>query len=198
MNLFNISLIIGAFMLLKKSELFKNNEHINSGYNQVLYWRDIVKRMKNFHGNNIPDEIILGIIAQESMGNNDLKIGSSGEVGLMQIIPRGLAYTGLGYTMNQIKIDPKKNIEVGIVHLYKDFAYLGTIENAIMSYNISREHIRAILDGRSTAHNRTMVSGIGKSYLTKVMIHSKIIRERLNNPNINDPVHTDFITYKAY
>lgn len=194
----SFAIIIGVLMLLKKTSIFTSPDHVNSGYNQVLYWRDIVKKMQGFHGNNIPDEIILGIIAQESMGNNDLKIGSSGEVGIMQITPMGLSYTGLGYTLNQIKIDPKKNIECGIVHLYKDLGYLETLENAIMGYNISREHIRAILDARSTPHNRRMVSTIGKSYLSKVMVHSKIVRKKLNNPNIEDPAHEDFITYKAY
>ena len=197
----NVNLIIagiGAYMVFKKSSVFKKSDKVNSGYKQVLYWRNIVNRMKGFHDNNIPDEILLGIIAQESMGNNELKVGSAGEVGLMQITPMGLSYTGLGYTMNQIKTNPKFAIEAGIVHLYKDLAYLGTMENAIMAYNISREHIKAILDGRSTEHNRKMVSGVGKSYLIKVMTHAKICREMLNNPNIDDPEHEDFITFKAY
>lgn len=79
--------------------------------------------------------LIYAVIAQESSGQPELR-GSSGEYGLMQLMP-GTAQM-LGYTgdMNQLITNPALNIDLGTKYLRKQLdRYGGSVPDALASYN---------------------------------------------------------------
>jgi len=170
------------------------------GYARVLYWRKIVENEIKIASNIIPPEIVLAIIAQESMGQDHTETGSAKEEGIMQITPMGLAYTGLPYTMNQIKNDQRIGIKVGIAHLVKDYNYLnGSIHNAIMAYNIHRDHIRRYLDGDPSEKDLAIIRGTGKNYLNAILkVHRPRILELLLKADIDNKESENFIEYQEW
>ena len=175
--------------------LFKSRSLISGkpkGYDRVMQWRNVAKKWVEIYEDEIPYHIILGIMAQESMGDPTPPKGSSGEVGLMQITPMGLAYSGSPYTMDQIARDQIKNVETGVMHLAKDYQLFSDLNYAIMSYNIARIHIQRKLDGTATAQDERLLK-VGRDYLAKVMYHSKKLLPMLANSSINDPESIDYI-----
>lgn len=186
---------IGFYLLNKKPDLLKIGGNLVSGsYKKVLFYRKITKLYSSIYG--VPNEILLSIIATESMGVNHTNSGSSGEIGICQITPVGLQYTDTNYTIEQMK-NTTKCIEVASIHLYKDYNLFSDWNYTIMAYNINRKHIINVLDGTATQENKNMVGRAGRTYLGKVTNHKKVIMPMLLNPSIEDEKHKDFIPFET-
>jgi soluble lytic murein transglycosylase-like protein len=200
MNPLIITLGLFILYILSKSNIngiLSGGKIVNKGYKQVLYWRDIVSKSIKYFAPELPLNIVLGIIATESMGNPELPTGSSGEVGVMQITQKGLAWAGVPYTMNQIKTDQKKNIETGVKHLIKDWQYIGDLDTAIMCYNANRTMIKNVINGNGTEKEKA-VYATGKEYLRKVQDNAKIVLSMLLNEGIDIPDNENYIPYEVY
>jgi len=93
----------------------------------------------------IPFDVILAIIAQESNGNPNAK-GTSGERGLMQLMPAALsdvnARFGTGFSFEDMYV-PEKNIQAGVAYLAicRNFFY-GSMQKAIQAYNAGMGNVQ--------------------------------------------------------
>jgi soluble lytic murein transglycosylase-like protein len=100
----------------------------------------------------LPPRRIFGMIYQESAGKPGA-IGSSGEVGLMQLMQGALTdvnkATGNSYTLDSVK-DAGQNIEAGTAYLfllYRQFS--GDIDKATQAYNAGAGAVRSNPDAGS-------------------------------------------------
>lgn len=189
MNYLNVLPIV---ILLVFMRMRKDAKGDPTGYKKVLRFRDIVDKYIQIYDDSIPLGVALGIMATESMGNVSAK-ASAGEVGLMQITPKGLQYTGLPYTMRSIAKDMDKNIEVGIKHLAKDHSLLSDMNLAIMAYNIDRQRLIRKMNGVATSEDESFIQNAGKRYLKTVIYHKNKLLSYLANPNIDNPESGDYI-----
>jgi soluble lytic murein transglycosylase-like protein len=76
--------------------------------------------------------LALEVAIRESGANPNAPDGSSGEIGIFQIMPATGA--GLGYSVAQLR-DPAQNIEAGIKYLYQLLARFGDVGEALAAYN---------------------------------------------------------------
>lgn len=109
-------------------------------YKQIVeIYYDIVKKYSLIY--NVPVNIILAIIKQESSGNT-FAIGKTSDYGLMQITKGALTdfnkSTGKQYNLFMMLMSPKKNIEVGTFYISWCKKYLQRKEyyDALRAYNV--------------------------------------------------------------
>ena len=129
--------LIAIYYFLKPSKTSKELTLIRE-YNigMTNKFRPIAKRMSLTV--NLDENLIMAIIAQESAGI-PTAIGSSGEIGLMQIMPVALQDVnevyGTAYNSENLT-DIEINIEVGARYLaWLQTKCNGNIQKAIQSYN---------------------------------------------------------------
>lgn len=97
---------------------------------QIEYAEKIATKAKEM---GIPPKLAVAIAYHESRLNPNAPRGSSGEFGIMQVMPQ--TGKGLGYT-NEDLIDPDKNIEAGLKYLKKNLdAFGGDQKLATVGYN---------------------------------------------------------------
>ncbi|MHA1757964.1 MAG: transglycosylase SLT domain-containing protein [Promethearchaeota archaeon] len=131
---FIIGLLFYILINLKPAQKFS--------YADVVKWAGEVNQWHDSLDLMIPETFILGIIAQESMGNPKVE-GSKGEIGLMQITHPAYVDSGVKFSYDDLWI-PEKNIECGCKYLKWIENFLEKngipknelVKATIMSYNI--------------------------------------------------------------
>jgi len=97
---------------------------------QLEYARRVGEKAKEM---GIPPALAISIAYHESRLNPNVGRGSSGEFGIMQVMPN--TGKGMGYT-NKDLADPDKNIEAGLKYLKKNLdAFEGDARLATIGYN---------------------------------------------------------------
>jgi soluble lytic murein transglycosylase len=109
-------------------------------YKQIVeIYYDLAKKYSNIY--NVPINIILAIIKQESAGNV-FAIGKTSDYGLMQITKGALTdfnkSTGKNYNLFMMLMSPQKNIEVGTFYINwcKKFLNRKEYYDALRAYNV--------------------------------------------------------------
>jgi hypothetical protein len=74
---------------------------------------------------------------RESRLNPNTKNGTSGEIGLMQVMPS--TAKGMGFSVDDLR-DPAKNIEIGLTYLKQGLDKFGEPELAVAGYNAGHNH----------------------------------------------------------
>ncbi len=97
---------------------------------QLEYAEKIATKAKEM---GIPAKLAVAIAYQESRLNPDAPRGSSGEFGIMQVMPE--TGRGMGYKIEDLR-DPEKNIEAGLKYLKQNLdAFGGDSKLATIGYN---------------------------------------------------------------
>lgn len=94
-------------------------------------WRKTIRELGAVYG--VSEHILIGLIARESMFNPGA-IGSAGEVGLTQFKP--IAAQDVGINFEQLKADPRLQIEAACRLLKKNYDRLGgDLIGSLRAYN---------------------------------------------------------------
>ena len=135
-------LIIIALILFFQNQVSNQDTMVNTIYQK--YNSILTSCATRF---NIPVKYIVGIIMQESSGNENVSDGAAGDRGLMQITPDALADVnsryGTAITYDQLT-DPTNNIFVGSAYLsLKISEFAGNYQQAIQAYNAGAGTVEA-------------------------------------------------------
>ncbi|MHB8568972.1 MAG: lytic transglycosylase domain-containing protein [Metallibacterium sp.] len=125
---------------------------------------------------NVPQSIILGVIAQESGGNTNL-ISGTGAVGLMQVEPStaGLSPATLLIPMN--------NIEAGTSYLASLYSQLGNWTDALNAYFAGSGNINNTY--QITPHPQTADMPAGTTYAQQVEARATSFTNLLTTQSAN-------------
>lgn len=85
----------------------------------------------------IDPKLAIALAFRESGLNPNTKNGTSGEIGLMQVMPK--TAEGLGFSVDDLK-DPSKNIEIGLTYLKQGLDKFGDPMLAVAGYNAGHNH----------------------------------------------------------
>jgi hypothetical protein len=85
----------------------------------------------------IDPKLAVAVAYQESRLNPSTKNGSSGEIGLMQVMPK--TAEGMGFSVDDLR-DPAKNIEIGLTYLKQGLEKFGDPMLAVAGYNAGHNH----------------------------------------------------------
>lgn len=85
----------------------------------------------------INPKLAVAVAYQESRLNPNTKNGTSGEIGLMQVMPK--TAEGMGFSVDDLR-DPSKNIEIGLTYLKQGLEKFGDPVAAVAGYNAGHNH----------------------------------------------------------
>jgi hypothetical protein len=85
----------------------------------------------------IDPKLAVAVAYQESRLNPNTKNGTSGEIGLMQVMPN--TAKGMGFSVDDLR-DPTKNIEIGLTYLKQGLDKFGDPVAAVAGYNAGHNH----------------------------------------------------------
>jgi hypothetical protein len=85
----------------------------------------------------IDPKLAVAVAYQESRLNPNTKNGASGEIGLMQVMPK--TAEGMGFSVDDLR-DPTKNIEIGLTYLKQGLEKFGDPVAAVAGYNAGHNH----------------------------------------------------------
>jgi hypothetical protein len=85
----------------------------------------------------IDPKLAVAVAYQESRLNPNTKNGTSGEIGLMQVMPK--TAEGMGFSVDDLR-DPSKNIEIGLTYLKQGLEKFGDPVAAVAGYNAGHNH----------------------------------------------------------
>lgn len=85
----------------------------------------------------IDPKLAVAVAYQESRLNPNTKNGTSGEIGLMQVMPK--TAEGMGFSVEDLR-DPSKNIEIGLAYLKQGLEKFGDPVAAVAGYNAGHNH----------------------------------------------------------
>ena len=85
----------------------------------------------------IDPKLAVAVAYQESRLNPNTKNGTSGEIGLMQVMPK--TAEGMGFSVDDLR-DPSKNIEIGLTYLKQGLDKFGDPVAAVAGYNAGHNH----------------------------------------------------------
>lgn len=85
----------------------------------------------------IDPRLALAVAYRESRLNPNTKNGTSGEIGLMQVMPK--TAEGMGFSVDDLR-DPAKNIEIGLTYLKQGIEKFGDPMLAVAGYNAGHNH----------------------------------------------------------
>jgi hypothetical protein len=101
---------------------------------QAQVANEIVSKAKQM---GIDPKLAVAVAYRESRLNPNTKNGSSGEIGLMQVMPK--TAEGMGFSVDDLK-DPAKNIEIGLTYLKQGLEKFGDPMLAVAGYNAGHNH----------------------------------------------------------
>ena len=85
----------------------------------------------------IDPKLAVALAYRESGLNPNTKNGTSGEIGLMQVMPK--TAEGMGFSVDDLR-DPAKNIEIGLTYLKQGLEKFGDPMLAVAGYNAGHNH----------------------------------------------------------
>jgi hypothetical protein len=85
----------------------------------------------------IDPRLAVALAYRESRLNPNTKNGTSGEIGLMQVMPA--TAKGMGFSVEDLR-DPAKNIEIGLTYLKQGLDKFGDPMLAVAGYNAGHDH----------------------------------------------------------
>jgi hypothetical protein len=85
----------------------------------------------------IDPKLAVAVAYRESRLNPGTKNGTSGEIGLMQVMPK--TAEGMGFSVEDLR-DPAKNIEIGLTYLKQGLDKFGDPMLAVAGYNAGHNH----------------------------------------------------------
>ena len=85
----------------------------------------------------IDPKLAVALAYRESRLNPSTKNGTSGEIGLMQVMPA--TAKGMGFSVEDLR-DPAKNIEIGLTYLKQGLDKFGDPMLAVAGYNAGHDH----------------------------------------------------------
>ena len=85
----------------------------------------------------IDPKLAVALAYRESRLNPNTKNGTSGEIGLMQVMPA--TAKGMGFSVEELR-DPAKNIEIGLTYLKQGLDKFGDPMLAVAGYNAGHDH----------------------------------------------------------
>jgi hypothetical protein len=85
----------------------------------------------------IDPRLAVALAYRESRLNPNTKNGTSGEIGLMQVMPN--TAKGMGFSVDDLR-DPSKNIEIGLTYLKQGLDKFGDPVAAVAGYNAGHNH----------------------------------------------------------
>ncbi len=85
----------------------------------------------------IDPRLAVALAYRESRLNPNTKNGTSGEIGLMQVMPK--TAEGMGFSVEDLR-DPAKNIEIGLTYLKQGLDKFGDPMLAVAGYNAGHDH----------------------------------------------------------
>jgi hypothetical protein len=85
----------------------------------------------------IDPKLAIALAFRESGLNPSTKNGTSGEIGLMQVMPK--TAEGMGFSVDDLK-NPSKNIEIGLTYLKQGLDKFGDPMLAVAGYNAGHDH----------------------------------------------------------
>jgi hypothetical protein len=101
---------------------------------QAQVANEIVSKAKQM---GIDPKLALAVAYRESRLNPNTKNGTSGEIGLMQVMPK--TAEGMGFSVDDLR-DPAKNIEIGLTYLKQGLDKFGDPMLAVAGYNAGHNH----------------------------------------------------------
>lgn len=101
---------------------------------QAQVANEIVSKAKQM---GIDPRLAVAVAYRESRLNPNTKNGSSGEIGLMQVMPK--TAEGMGFSVDDLR-DPTKNIEIGLTYLKQGLDKFGDPMLAVAGYNAGHNH----------------------------------------------------------
>lgn len=140
---------------------------------------------------NVDPALIKAIMKQES-GFNPAARGSSGEIGLMQLMPK---------TADWLNVDPKdiqQNIEGGAKYLHILSTQFKTLDEVIAAYNAGQGNIerRGIFNPEYVKSVKTNLAEIGKETKFNVTLNTENVKTQSDivKKDISTPVRMDVRT----
>ena len=106
----------------------------NLSEEQVQVALEIARKAKQM---GIDPKLAVAVAYQESRLNPKTKNGTSGEIGLMQVMPN--TAKGMGFSVDDLR-DPSKNIEIGLTYLKQGLDKFGDPVAAVAGYNAGHNH----------------------------------------------------------
>ena len=109
----------------------------------------------------VPPDIALKVATQESGGNQynadgSLVTGSSGEIGVFQLMPATAAQLGVDPT------DPEENVQGGITYLQQLYAQFGNWPAAVAAFNAGPGNVaRGTIPSSTVGYVNAVLSGTG-------------------------------------
>jgi hypothetical protein len=85
----------------------------------------------------IDPKLAVAVAYRESRLNPNTKNGTSGEIGLMQVMPK--TAEGMGFSVDDLR-NPAKNIEIGLTYLKQGLDKFGDPMLAVAGYNAGHNH----------------------------------------------------------
>lgn len=101
---------------------------------QAQVANEIVSKAKQM---GIDPKLAVAVAYRESRLNPNTKNGTSGEIGLMQVMPK--TAEGMGFSVDDLR-DPAKNIEIGLTYLKQGLEKFGDPMLAVAGYNAGHNH----------------------------------------------------------
>jgi soluble lytic murein transglycosylase-like protein len=122
--------LLGLYLLTTTMKSYsKTVQTIQTNYSSLISYLSVKY--------GIPVAVITGQIAVESAGNTQA-VGSSGERGLLQVMPDALTDVnqryGLGYSFDDL-FTPEYGMEAGVAYLKIQLDAFGDIRDALRAYN---------------------------------------------------------------
>lgn len=106
----------------------------NLSEDQAQVALDVARKAKQM---GIDPKLAVALAFRESNLNPNTKNGTSGEIGLMQVMPKTAKL--LGFTVDDLR-DPAKNIEIGLTYLKQGLDKFGDPMLAAAGYNAGHDH----------------------------------------------------------
>jgi hypothetical protein len=101
---------------------------------QAQVANEIVSKAKQM---GVDPKLAVALAYRESRLNPNTKNGTSGEIGLMQVMPS--TAKGMGFSVDDLR-DPSKNIEIGLTYLKQGLEKFGDPMLAVAGYNAGHNH----------------------------------------------------------
>jgi soluble lytic murein transglycosylase-like protein len=122
-----------VLIYIKRKALYKKMRELTGNLDKdVFLWRSLIKQ--EARANELSPTLVAGLIATESAGD-PVAIGTSGEVGLMQLMKAAVQDTGNTYNAEDLK-NPAVNIRIGTAFLALQIKRMhGSIFDGLRAYN---------------------------------------------------------------
>ena len=156
---------------IKPSRSEKTIKHISQSY--YPYIQSAITHVKDITNVDIPPELIVGVIAQESAGNPNA-ISSANATGLMQILPMTAQYISkqIGIPSTQILTNPKDNILAGTYYLATLYKQFKDWPKSLAAYNWGPANVKKYRLSKAPIETQKYVTGVlGNTQLAKPIIN---------------------------